>query len=179
MTVSNQMTARLQYNDELLTLLPLGPDGNPLPGAAPLVQAAFTVECTDPRCVSGTPPARVGLPQPGGEEPVQITQGPDLQPRLLAGADGTSRSLFVLDGSLLTPCADDCGKRDGKGNKAPCGGLCGELAQRRKADTRFTKFWVYRVTSATDELSRLQGKLIAVPVLKAPAENAAAASLAS
>ena len=178
MTATSEMTARLQYNAKTLTLIPLGPDGAPLPGAAPLVQGTFAMECTDPRCVSGTQPAKAGM-LPLEVEPVQITKGPDLQPSLLAGADGALRPLSVLDGSLLTPCSAHCGEPDGDGHKTPCGGLCGTLDQRRKADDRFARFWVYRVTSASGELSWLQGKLIAVPILKKPAENPAAASLAS
>jgi hypothetical protein len=165
-------TAKLRCTDTALELHFLDDQMNVQPpGTTPLLQGELVMECSEPKCLSGTRPGIVGpppmVPPFQLDMSVQLTQGSSGQPSLLATTAGTEAwvPVPVVDASYQLVCG---GKRCDHDHSQPdaCGGLCQELRARRDAAKfpRNTKFYVYKVTSAPAALASLRGKLIAIPV---------------
>jgi hypothetical protein len=138
---------------------------------APVLGGVLAMDCTDENCLPPIKPRVVkGIKLPDiapfrYDLPVQITQGPAGQPCVIATTTGMgSVAILVYDPAQHAPCE--------KGKCAPdtcaqglCGMLCKKLVECREAAglKKETKFYVYRIEAAPDELA-LKGKLIAVPV---------------
>ncbi len=142
-------TAKLHCTNTALELQFLGDPTSGQPrDPTPRLLGALVMQCSEPRCLSGTDPVVVG-----GvfalDMSIQLTQGSATQPSLLAIAAGMATwvPVPVLDISFEA--------------------LCQELQKHRVAaqlDAK-TLFYVYKVTDTPAELASLRSKLIAVPVL--------------
>jgi hypothetical protein len=172
-------TAKLHCTNTALELHSLvDPTGGQPRDTAPRLQGVLALQCSEPRCLSGTDPIVADRAFELNMS-IQLTQGSTTQPSLLATAAGmdTWVPVPVLDTSYealcgAAHCAHDHSEPD------LCGGLCQELQTHRVAaqlDAR-TRFYVYKVTDTPAELASLRGKLIAVPVLPGLPGNSAPAS---
>lgn len=179
--------ARLSCTDKGVKLRFQEQDANlQLVDTAPLLDGVFAMECTDPKCVSGTQPGVV-LPGTLIQEfeiqmsviPVQVTQGEGNQPCLFSGTNGSRTWIAIFDDGCESLCGEDVCER-AKCPGPPCGGLCGKLARWREAAKlpEKTMFYVYKITGTSSELSQLANKLIAVPVVRDGDRLLAAASAA-
>jgi hypothetical protein len=172
-------TAKLRCTNTALELHFLDDQTNvQSPATTPLLRGVLALECSEPKCLSGTQPGVAGDPFQL-DMSVQLTQGSSGQPSLLATtADmGTWVPVPVIDSSYEVLCGKDHCSHD---NSQPdtCGGLCQELRTRRAAAqlSRETRFYVYKVTETPAELAALRGKLIAIPVLPGQPGDLAPAS---
>lgn len=162
------LTAQLRFTDTTFELLPPdGPAAAQPSGAIPTMRGVLAMECTDPKCLSGTQP-HFKL-----DVSVQITQASGGQPALLAKTDDMGTvPIPVLDSAFA---ADLCGhdRCERATCRPPCGGLCQKLVDCRKAAglPEKTKFYVYKIIEAPGELPSLQDKLIAIPVLPGKTGN--------
>lgn len=170
------LTAQLRFtNTELELLPPDGPTASESPGGIPTMRGVLAMECTDPKCLSGTEP-HVAKPVPAVPfelaTSVQITQASGGQPALLAKIDDMGTvPIPVFDPASAALCGKDHCER--AKCQPPCGQLCQKLTVSRKAAKlpEKTKFYVYKINEAPGELASLQDKLIAIPVLPGKTGN--------
>jgi hypothetical protein len=112
-------------------------------------QSVIAFSCTDPKCLSGTPPLKAGGPltievQKPTEVIAPMRGGPEC---LVAGSNGSQISIPIFDASIGADKA-----------------LCNALSWYRKRVGRGVAFHVYEITDAPGELSQLQSKHIAIPI---------------
>lgn len=168
-------TAKLRCTHESLELQ--------LPGPSALLLGNLAMECSEPRCLSGTRPGIVGPPPVVSpfqlDLSVQLTQGSTGQLSLLATPVDMEAwvPVPVFDASYALVCG---GKRCDHDHSQPdvCGGLCRELRAHRVAAqlSQGTRFYVYKVPDAPAVPASLRNKLIAIPVSPGQPGNPAAAS---
>jgi hypothetical protein len=137
--------------DDVIRVLPSASSGAASSDSHHLLegQSVTAFSCTDPKCISGTPPLKAGDPltievQKPTEIIVPMPGGPAC---LLAGANGSQISIPIFDASIGTGKA-----------------LCDALTWYRTRVGRGVAFHVYEITDAPSELSQLQSKHIAIPI---------------
>jgi hypothetical protein len=166
-------TAKLHCTNTALELHFLDdPTNVQSPGHPVVLKGELALECSEPKCLSGTQPGFAGPPPVVApfelDMAVQLTRGSSGQPSLLAttAGMGTWVPVPVVDASYGGVCGEDpCGHDHSEPDL--CGGLCQELQMHRVAAQlrRETRFYVYKVTDTPAELASLRNKLIAVPVV--------------
>lgn len=112
-------------------------------------QIVTALSCTDPKCISGTPPLRASVPlmievQKPTEIIAPMLGGPEC---LVAGANGSRISIPIFDASIG---ADEA--------------LGEALSWYRARLGKAVAFHVFAITDAPTELSQLQSKHIAIPI---------------
>lgn len=174
-------TAKLRCTNTALELHFLDDQMNAQsPGTTPFLQGTLVMECSEPKCLSGTRPGIVGPPPVVApfqlDMSVQLTRGSSGQPSLLAIAAGMETWVPVFDPSYQLVCGGEPCDHDHSQPDA-CGGLCLALREHRVAAQlpENTKFYVYKVTSVPAALASLRDKLIAIPVVSGQPGNPAMA----
>jgi hypothetical protein len=150
----------LSYDDVIRVIAPAEADAGQSSGYLLKGQSVLGLSCTNPNCVSGTPP--IVLPPP-------ISIGIEMNAEVELASGGKSLLITANGSQILVPILDACvgaGAPAGIGHHAAHHALCTALAAYRDHEQRCedTDYHVYWITDTPSALSQLQHKWIALPV---------------